>query len=200
MTSQPRTTSRFETASFEFSSALFERVLDGLSPAPSEQVISCRNVPDQTAHDLNRRILAELAMPSEPLYGEMLCLAMAVHMLRQYGRTRVHALRFKGRLSPIQAGRVLDYMHANLDRRLSISALAHEAGLSDVRTSREPSTQRSRSRRTVSCFAGDSSVQRDWLRRKATLWLRQQWQPASAIRPISRTLCAGTSEKPQLSC
>ena len=136
MTSQPRTTSRFETASFEFSSALFERVLDGLAPAPSEQVISCRNVPDQRAHDLNRRILAELAMPSEPLYGEMLCLAMAVHVLRQYGRTRVHALRFKGRLSPIQAGRVLDYMHANLDRRLSISALAHEAGLSDAHFAR----------------------------------------------------------------
>jgi AraC family transcriptional regulator len=38
----------------------------------------------------------------------------------------------KGRLPSIQARHVLDYVHANLDGRLSVSARANEAGLSDA--------------------------------------------------------------------
>jgi AraC-like DNA-binding protein len=40
-------------------------------------------------------------------------------------------VKFKGRLSSIQAKHVLEYMHVNLDGHLSISELARESGLSD---------------------------------------------------------------------
>lgn len=123
---------RFDIAALEFSSKFMERLLDGRAPAPSEQVIRCRNVPDPIAFELTRRVVEELAMPTDPLYGELLCLAIGTHVLRQYGRAELDALRFSGRLSAGQAGRVLDYMHANLDDRLSVSALAREAGLSDA--------------------------------------------------------------------
>jgi AraC family transcriptional regulator len=125
-------TERFDIASFEFSSAMMVRLLDGCMSAPSEQLISRRCVPDRVAYDLTRRIVAELARPTECLYGDTLCLALAVHLLRQYGRAQVRALRFRGRLSAVQAHRVLDYIHANLDGRLSVAALAREAGLSDA--------------------------------------------------------------------
>lgn len=125
-----------DLAVLEFSSELMERLLDGQALAPSEQLIPHTCVPDPIAYGITRNIVAELTAPTERLYGEMLCLALAVHLLQRYGRTKVHAAKFKGRLSSIQARRVLDYMHTNLDGRLSISMLAREAGLSDAHFSR----------------------------------------------------------------
>lgn len=126
----------FDIASFEFSSTMMVRLLDGRTCAPSEQLLSRRGVPDPIGYDLTRRIVAELARPTECLYGDTLCLALAVHLLRRYGRAEVRALRFGGRLSAVQSHRVLDYIHANLDGRLSVAALAREAGLSDAYFSR----------------------------------------------------------------
>jgi AraC-like DNA-binding protein len=137
LTSRTCWTSDLNVVSLEFSSSLVNRVLDGQdSYGHSEQLVSCRNVPDAIAHDLARNIVAELAMPTERLYGEMLCLALVVHALRAYGHSSVDAVRFKGRLSPIQARRVLEYIRAHLDGSLSIPALAQESGLSDAHFAR----------------------------------------------------------------
>jgi AraC family transcriptional regulator len=125
-----------QIASFEFSSALIERLLDGRAPAPSEQLVSLRNSSDPIAYDLACRVAAELRAPTATLYGEMLCLALAVHLLHRYGRTGVDAVACKGRLSPIQARRVLEYMRANLDCELSVSAIASVAGMSDAHFAR----------------------------------------------------------------
>jgi AraC-like DNA-binding protein len=128
--------SPLDLAVFEFSAGLMERLLDGRVMAPSEQLVPHTCVPDPVAYCIARNIVTELTAPTERLYGEMLCLTLAVHLLQRYGRTRVHAAKFEGRLSSTQARRVLDYMHANLDGRLSISMLAGEAGLSDAYFSR----------------------------------------------------------------
>jgi AraC family transcriptional regulator len=111
---------------------LMVRLLHGLAAAPSEQIIWHRNVRAPTASDLTCRVVRELANPTEPVYGEMLCLAMTVHLLRQYRCTGLDALRFKARLSAVQTCLVLDYMHANLGGRLTVSVLAHEVGLSEA--------------------------------------------------------------------
>ncbi|HZZ79424.1 MAG TPA: AraC family transcriptional regulator [Gemmataceae bacterium] len=124
--------STLELALLEFSPRLLDRLLDGRRPAASEQLVPRTNVQDPIASNLTLAILAELSRPTERLYGELLCLALAVHLLREYGRTDVGAARFNGRLSTGQARRVLDYMHTHLDSHLSVSELAHVAGLSDA--------------------------------------------------------------------
>jgi AraC family transcriptional regulator len=134
--SEGRWSQRLNLASFNFSSTLFERLLDGCVGRASELLIECRNQSDRFAFDLARRIVSELVSPTEALYGDMLCRNLAVHLLRSYGRTRVDALWFRGRLSQMESRRVLDYMHANLDNRLSVSALAKVAGLSDAHFAR----------------------------------------------------------------
>jgi AraC family transcriptional regulator len=118
-------------AAFEFSSALIQRLLDGNAPAPTEQLFGVRNAVDAVAHDLARRILAELETPTERLYGELLCVALAVHLLKRYGRGDVKAVGFKSRLSPVRASRVLEYIHANLVAGLTLSRLAQLAGISE---------------------------------------------------------------------
>jgi AraC family transcriptional regulator len=125
-----------QIASFEFSCTLIDRLLDGRAPAASEQLVYLRNAADRIAHDLARRVVAELRAPTATLYGEMLCLALAVHLLQRYGRAGIGAVKCKGRLSPIQASRVLEYMRANLDCELSVSAIASVVAMSDAHFAR----------------------------------------------------------------
>jgi AraC family transcriptional regulator len=117
-------------ASFEFSPSLVEQLVEGEAPAPSEQLIGCRNVNDPVLFDLTCRVVAELEAPSEPLYGEMLCLALVMQLMELRGRIGIKPPRRGERLSPLQARRVLDYAHAHLGDCLSISSLARVAGLS----------------------------------------------------------------------
>lgn len=135
LTSRTCWTSSLNIVTLEFSPALMCRLLeerDGRSY--SEQLVRRRAFPDPVAHDLALRIIAELSTPTELLYGEMLCLAFAVHVLRAHGRNRVNSVR--GCLSIVQARRVLDYMRSNMDASLSVSALARVGGLSDAHFAR----------------------------------------------------------------
>lgn len=124
-------TANLRIVTLEFSSVLMGRLLDGRdSRDPSEQLIPRRNVPDAIAYDVACRIMSELSMPTERLYGEMLCISLAVHLLRAHGRTRIDGV--KRRLSPREARRVADFIHAHLDGSLSVAALAQVAGMSDA--------------------------------------------------------------------
>jgi AraC family transcriptional regulator len=128
-------TSDLNIVSLEFSSALMSRLLDGRDAgAPSEQLVPCRNAFDAIAAGLAQCIMAEMVAPTERLYGELLCLAVAAHVLRAYGRARPDAAR--GRLSPVQARRVIDYIRAHLDGAISVAALAREVGLSEAHFAR----------------------------------------------------------------
>lgn len=135
LTTETTWTSNHNVVSLEFSTELLSRLLDGRhSGATSELLVPRRNAADSVADVLAHRVMAEMAVPTERLYGEMLCLTFAVHALNAYGRVHVKAVR--GRLSPVQAQRVLDYIHAYLGERISISALAREAGLSEAHFTR----------------------------------------------------------------
>lgn len=123
-------------ASFEFSPALVERLLEVVTAAPSEQLIRCRNVSDGVIYDMTRRIVAELEAPTEPLYGEMLCLGLIMHVLQRHGRIRVRSAGSKGRLSSVQARRVLEFIDAHLGDSLSVSSLACLTGLSGANFAR----------------------------------------------------------------
>lgn len=125
-----------EVVALEFSSSLLGRLLEGHGAAPSEALILRRNVCDPAAYHLSQRVVRELAVPTEPLYGESLCLALAIHLLERYGRSAARAFRVKGRLSSGQSDRVLEYIRANLDGPLSVAALAGVVGLSDAHFAR----------------------------------------------------------------
>jgi AraC family transcriptional regulator len=135
LTSRTCWRSPLNIVTLEFSPTLMGRLLDERdAPNFSEQLVPRRAVFDPVAHKLALRILAELATPTERLYGEMLCLAFAAHVLDAHGRARVNSA--KGRLSIVQARRVLDYMHSHMDGSLSVSALAAVAGLSEAHFAR----------------------------------------------------------------
>jgi AraC family transcriptional regulator len=136
LTTQAEWTEQTELMTFELSSNLMERLLEGCGPAPSEQLIERRCIRDEVVYGIALRVAEELAAPTEPLYGETLGLSLAVHMLAQYGRVGTPAPHFRPRLSPVQARRVIECMRANLNGRLSVSELARQAGLSDAHFAR----------------------------------------------------------------
>lgn len=134
---RPRWRDRLDVASFAFAPALFERLLDGRAPAAPEVLAERRNLPDPVAYECARRLTAELAAPTERLYGETLCLALAQHLLRAHGRAGSDAgARSGGRLSPARASRVLERMRAGLGGPLPVAELAAEAGLSEAHFAR----------------------------------------------------------------
>lgn len=122
-------------AVLEFSPALVDRLLDGRGQCASEQLVPHSYVADDIAHDLTRRIIAELEAPTEQLFGEMLSVTLALHVLQRYGRNRIDSGP-RARLSSRRARRVVDYVHANLGERLSVTVLARVAEISDAHFAR----------------------------------------------------------------
>jgi hypothetical protein len=86
---------------------------------------------------LTCRIIAELNAPTEQLFGKMLSVTLALHVLQRYGRSRIDT-GIGARLSSRKARRVLDYVHANLGGRIFVAALARVAEISDAHFARVP--------------------------------------------------------------
>src|SRR5580658_6652412 len=76
-----------QLAVLEFSPTLVDRLLDGRARRASEQLVPHCYVADDIAHNLTRRIIAELEAPTEQLFGEMLSVTLALHVLQRYGRS-----------------------------------------------------------------------------------------------------------------
>jgi AraC family transcriptional regulator len=70
------------------------------------------------------------AEPGDTLYGESLATALAVHLVRQYRVTPGRIVEPQQGLSTRQRARMVEYIDANLDRRLSLAELAEVAGTS----------------------------------------------------------------------
>ncbi|BAN26350.1 AraC family transcriptional regulator [Caballeronia insecticola] len=70
----------------------------------------------------------EAAHASDALYAESLCIAMIVRLAE--AETTLDAKAAKGVLTRGIAMRVIDHIHAHLDTRLTLTELAHVAGLS----------------------------------------------------------------------
>lgn len=130
---RPRWSAPLDVATFAFVPALFDRLLDG-RPLPAGGVIQRRGVPDATAHAYTSAMLAELQAPTELLYAELLCVGLAVHVLRAHGRAEAPVPQ--GRLAAVAARRVIDRMREGLSNKVTIASLAVEAGLSDAHFAR----------------------------------------------------------------
>jgi AraC family transcriptional regulator len=126
----------FEFATFSIAPSLVARLIDQDPVDPEASFIQRRNVFDPVAYMLTRQIIAELASPTERLYGETLCVTLAVHLLNAYRRDGAHVPRIKGRLSAARARRVLEFMRANLGAPISMASLAEQAAVSEAHFAR----------------------------------------------------------------
>jgi len=72
----------------------------------------------------------EAGCPTGSLFGEMLGDALAVYLAQRYAAHAPQSEPLVGGLPRLRLNRVLDYIHANLDRDLHLSELADAAGLS----------------------------------------------------------------------
>lgn len=78
---------------------------------------------------------AQQARPSEPLLGEALATALAVHLLREYasptrGLDKFDRTAFAAGLPRTKLLRAIDYIHEHLHTDLSIAAIAHSVSMS----------------------------------------------------------------------
>jgi AraC family transcriptional regulator len=78
----------------------------------------------EMAADLNDR------SPAGCTYGEALATALSVYLLKRYAVRRRSPAAFKGGLPGYRLKRVLDYIESNLDKNISLSELAANAGMS----------------------------------------------------------------------
>jgi AraC family transcriptional regulator len=126
----------FKFATFAFAPSFVARLLDKEPVDPEASFADRRNVVDPVAYTLTRQIIAELTSPTERLYGETLCVTLALHLLNAYRRDGANAPRMKCRMSAAQARRVLEFMRANLGASISISSLAAHAAISEAHFAR----------------------------------------------------------------
>jgi AraC family transcriptional regulator len=68
--------------------------------------------------------------PAGTIYGESLANALAVYLLKRYAVRRIVPVTHKGGLPGNRLRRVLDYIAANLDEKLSLTQLSAIAGMS----------------------------------------------------------------------
>jgi AraC family transcriptional regulator len=72
----------------------------------------------------------EAGLPGGKLFGESLLCAPAVHLQRSYGVTPPRAAQPGNGLPRARLNRVVEYIEANLDREIALTALAETAGMS----------------------------------------------------------------------
>ncbi len=93
---------------------------------------------DPLIHQIGLSLKAELesGSPFGSLYGESLGVALAAHLLKQYA---VRQPQFPGYPAGLETGRMrhaIDYIHAHLERHLTLLGIAEVAGLSQYYFSR----------------------------------------------------------------
>ena len=96
------------------------------------ELVNHWGVEDRQAEYLLRALEAdvEAGLPSGPLFGESLLCALAVHLGRSYGVTLLREEKVRNGLPKARLGRVLDFIGSNLDREITLGALAEVAGMS----------------------------------------------------------------------
>jgi len=125
----------FATASIPPS--MIAAVLLDRAPAPTATFAKRHCVSDPTAYSFVRRLAAELASPTEPLYAELLSLAFVLHLLGAHGQSPGRKqLAPKGKLSPAQLSNVLELIHERLASRLTLNAMATLVGYSPYQFAR----------------------------------------------------------------
>jgi AraC family transcriptional regulator len=72
----------------------------------------------------------EASLPAGRLFGESLLSALAVHLQRRYGLTPPKGTKPGNGLFRARLNRVIEYIEANLDQEMALTALAQTAGMS----------------------------------------------------------------------
>jgi AraC family transcriptional regulator len=122
-----------EVLDVEMVGSTLERLAQGDRQLASMALSPQPGIQDPQLAALVRAMEAEVkaGCPAGRLYGESLSLALAVYVSGRYSATATTRQQpVKGGLSRRQRERVLDYIHANLESDLSLSALAAVAQLS----------------------------------------------------------------------
>jgi AraC family transcriptional regulator len=73
---------------------------------------------------------AEAGCPAGSLFGETIGAALIIYVAHHYSVHSAGDLALRGGLPKLRLGRVLEYIHANLDRDIHLDELANIAGLS----------------------------------------------------------------------
>ena len=121
-----------------------ERILLNLEPSVLQQafpdndtgrdveLIDQWGVPDPQIEYILRALEADLeaGFPGGRLFGESLLCALAVHLQGSYGVTTPRGSKPGNGLPRARLNRVIEYIEANLDRDIALTALAQLAGMS----------------------------------------------------------------------
>jgi AraC family transcriptional regulator len=96
------------------------------------ELIDQWGVPDRQVEYILRALEADLeaGLPSGKLFGESLLCAIAVHLQRCYGVFPPKDPKLGNGLPRARLNRVIEYIEANLEREIALSALAEIAGMS----------------------------------------------------------------------
>jgi AraC family transcriptional regulator len=102
------------------------------------EFMSHRGICDPQILHLGLALQEELAAgcPGGRLYGEALATALAVHLLQHYAVCPPQLRSYRGGLPQARLRRVLEYIQAHLDHKLSLTALASIAQMSPYYFSR----------------------------------------------------------------
>ena len=89
-------------------------------------------VPDPQIEYIIRALEADLkaGLPGGKLFGESLLCALAVRLLRSYSVSPPRGPKRKNGLPRARLNRVIEYIEANLDGKITLTALAETAGMS----------------------------------------------------------------------
>jgi len=89
-------------------------------------------VPDPQIEYIIRALEADLkaGLPGGKLFGESLLCALAVRLLRSYSVSPPRGPKRKNGLPRARLNRVMEYIEANLDGKITLTALAETAGMS----------------------------------------------------------------------
>jgi AraC family transcriptional regulator len=89
-------------------------------------------VQDRQVEHVIRALEADLetGAPGGRLFGDSLLCALAVHLQRSYAVIRPRTAKPGNGLPRARLNRVIEYIEANLDREIALSAMAHTAGMS----------------------------------------------------------------------
>jgi AraC family transcriptional regulator len=87
-----------------------------------------------------------MAAHSDPMYGEGLSLALAVHVLRAYGGIAAGLQNAQGGLSRAKLMRAIEYIQDTLETGLTVAAIARTVHMSPSNSQDAPSQVKIRSR------------------------------------------------------
>ena len=112
--------------------SLFRQALPDNDTGRDVELIDQWGVQDPQVDYILRALAADLeaGAPSGRLFGESLLCALAVHLQWSYAVIPPGVPRLRNGLPRARLNRVIEYIEANLDREIALTALAETAGMS----------------------------------------------------------------------